>query len=168
MGTKLTFSSFSGVVGRRPLSRELRVVVDGAQETSAVPVLGSAGVREREGLSVEATTHCGSGRESGPRPGSGTNRVFLSQPSSASGRGKQVPGACPSLWKAPVRLRSPSTTIKTDPAVCLILPKSLVCIQEPAGDTVFVWGWFGCQGQKPIEPAHGQEDFLSAGTRNAS
>lgn len=43
-------------------------------------------------------------------------------------------------------------TIKTDRAVCLILPKSLVCIQEPTQD-FFGWGWLGGEEQKPMERA---------------
>lgn len=32
-------------------------------------------------------------------------------------------------------------TIKTDPVVCLILPRNLVGIQGPVEDIVLVWGW---------------------------
>lgn len=78
--------------------------------------------------------------KTGPEPHPATNQVFLSQPSSASGHGRQARGASPSLLKAPVRLRLHSMTIKTDRAVCLILPKSLVCIQEPTQDFSLIGG----------------------------
>lgn len=62
--------------------------------------------------------------------GSVTNPVFLcSQPSSASGPGKQVLEASPLLLRALVRPRLHLMTIKMGHVVCLILPKSLVCTQ---------------------------------------
>lgn len=38
------------------------------------------------------------------------------QPSSASGRVRPAPAVCPSPWRVPAGRRSPSTTVKTDPA----------------------------------------------------
>lgn len=77
--------------------------------------------------------------------GSLTNQVFLcSQPSSASGPGKQVLAASPLLLRALVRPRSHSMTIKMGHAVCLILPKSLVCTHGLTED-VFPVRWCSCQ-----------------------
>lgn len=55
-------------------------------------------------------------------------------------------------------------TIKMDHVVCLILPKSLVCIQEPNEDIFLVWRWLGCKQQKPIELAQVKEVFISMDT----
>lgn len=115
-------------------------IIGGAAETTMMAwvLLGAKG-SVGEGLDL----HCWLERGEGPGlslSGSLTNRVFLcSQPSSASGPGKQVLVASPLLSRALVRPRSHSMTIKMGHAVCLILPKSLVCTQGLTEDVFLVW-----------------------------
>lgn len=68
-------------------------------------------------------------------------------------------------------------TIKMDPAVCLISPKSLVCNHGPTEDVFLVGGCLGCREQKPgklarvkaeFKLARVKAEFICTGVRGAS